>query len=92
MAMGIYIMLSILSIYTFGSSLQPDVLDNVNEEVNHDWESITLRIAFIIVIVCHIPYVFFSGKEAMLIIVDEWDRSSISQKLNQKVLSLKANN
>ena len=91
MAMGIYIVLSILSIYTFGSSLQPDVLDNVNEEVNHDWESITLRIAFIIVIVCHIPYVFFSAKEAMLIIVDEWDRSSISHKLNQKVLSLKAN-
>lgn len=35
MAMGIYITLSVLSIYTFGSSLQADVLDNVNEEVDH---------------------------------------------------------
>jgi amino acid permease len=74
MAMGIYITLSVLSIYTFGSSLQADVLDNVNEEVEHEWESMVLRIAFVIVIVCHIPYIFFSAKEAMLIIIDEWDR------------------
>jgi len=74
MAMGIYITLSVLSIYTFGSSLQADVLDNVNEEVDHEWESMVLRIAFVIVIVCHIPYIFFSAKEAMLIIIDEWDR------------------
>ena len=36
---------------------------------------------------CHIPYVFFSAKEAMLIIVDEWDRSSISEKLKQNLLN-----
>jgi hypothetical protein len=87
MAMVIYVVLSVLSIYTFGSSLQPDVLDNVNEEIDHQWESITLRIAFIIVIVCHIPYVFFSAKEAMLIIVDEWDRQSISQTLTQRLIT-----
>jgi hypothetical protein len=76
--MLLYITLSVLSIYTFGSSLHPDVINNVSTEINHDWESITLRIAFAIVIICHIPYVFFSGKEALLILIDEWDRKSIS--------------
>jgi len=87
MAMGIYIALSVLSIYTFGSSLQADVLDNVNEEIDHEWESILLRIAFVIVILCHIPYIFFSAKEAMLIIIDEWDRKSISTSLDKKLLN-----
>ena len=74
MAMIIYISLSVLSIYTFGSSLQADVIINVSNEINHKWESITLRVAFAIVIICHILYLFFSGKEAMLILIDEWDR------------------
>jgi len=74
MAMIIYISLSVLSIYTFGSSLQADVIINVSNEINHKWESITLRVAFAIVIICHILYLFFSGKEAMLIVIDEWDR------------------
>lgn len=74
MSMIIYISLSILSIYTFGSRLEADVIVNVSNELNHQWESITLRVAFAIVIICHILYLFFSGKEAMLIIIDEWDR------------------
>ena len=74
MSMIIYISLSILSIYTFGSRLETDVIVNVSNELNHQWESITLRVAFAIVIICHILYLFFSGKEAMLIIIDEWDR------------------
>lgn len=82
LAMAIYIALSILSIYTFGSLLKPDVINNVGEEINHEWESVTLRVAFAIVIICHIPYVFFSGKESFLILVDEWDRRSISQDLD----------
>ena len=74
LSMVIYISLSILSIYTFGSRLDADVINNVSNEINHKWESTTLRVAFAIVIVCHILYLFFSGKEAMLILIDEWDR------------------
>lgn len=84
--MGIYITLSVLSIYTFGSSLDPDVIRNVSLERNHEWESITLRLAFAIVIICHIPYVFFSSKEALLILIDEWDRKSISTSLSEQLL------
>ena len=73
-AMGIYITLSFLAIYTFGSLLEPDVMQNVGAIVGHDFISAALRIAFAIVIICHIPYVFFSCKESFLIIVDEQDR------------------
>ncbi len=90
-SMVIYIALSVLTIYTFGSILKPDIIDNVGDEINHDWESALLRIAFAIVIVCHIPYVFFAGKESFLILIDEYDRQSISKALDNSLLNQIAN-
>ena len=70
MTFSIYVSLGILSIYIFGSELHASVLQNVNEEDNIF--SLIIRIAFLIVLACHIPYVFFPTKESLLIMVDEW--------------------
>jgi hypothetical protein len=41
---------------------------------------------FLVILGCHIPYLFFSGKEALLIIIDEIMRNSISLTLGKKIL------
>jgi hypothetical protein len=42
-----------------------------------------------IVLAAHIPFVFFSGKEALCIIIDEWDRKSVSKTLEERIEFLK---
>jgi hypothetical protein len=77
---SLYLITSYASLILFGKTIKSPVTDNVNEEVDH-WESYLLRILFMIVIACHIPFIFFSGKESLLIIIDELDRRSISKTL-----------
>ena len=75
----------------YGDNLESSVLLNIGEarHANDDtkafWESYICQIAFMIVLFCHIPFIFFSGKEAMLIMVDELHRKSISNALWHKL-------
>lgn len=45
-----------------------------------------MQFLFLIILGCHIPYLFYSGKEALLIMIDEVMRKSISLTLSKKLL------
>ena len=55
------------------------MFNNIDKEVN--WASYIIRTAFLIVLACHIPYIFFSGKESLLIMIEEARCSSMSKAL-----------
>ena len=49
--------------------MSDSVIDNIDEESNV--YSYIVRGSFLLVLACHIPYIFFPTKESFLIIVDE---------------------
>ena len=83
----IYTFLAIFCFFLFGGSLDEgsDVMDNINSEGKDYWESFILRFLFLIVLACHIPFIFFSGKEALLIMIDEFNNQSISSALEIRI-------
>jgi hypothetical protein len=82
----------------YGSRIEDDVLGSIGLKYPIDKdgnpmqgavvypESYVMQVLFLIIIACHIPYLFFSGKEALLIIIDEYMRNSISATLSKKLL------
>jgi len=84
----------VVSVLLFGeqvSAMNANVILNINKEYevnpNH-WEAFLLRVLFMVVLACHIPFIFFSGKESMLIIIDEIHNRSISKNLDERTWAL----
>lgn len=82
MAFGIYVSFSLISIFKFGGPIFESILDNVDEDT--DFESYIIRVLFLIVLACHVPYIFFSGKESLCIIVDEIMRGKMTKALEER--------
>lgn len=81
----IYTGVTLVGIALFGEYLDSSVLDNFGTILTASgrpfWEAGLIQGLFVILLMFHIPFIFFSGKEAVLIIVDEMDRGSISKML-----------
>ena len=88
-----YFGVSVLGIMIFGKNVTlnaGNLISNINEESqlntghNH-WEAYVMRILYFIIVVTHTPPIFFPGKEAVLIMIDEIDRRSISNTLEERM-------
>ena len=87
---SIFIFTGYTTLFLFGNPMasHQNFMNSVNNEYIRDpshWETYIIRITFITLIVCHIPFVFFNGKEALLIIIDEIDRKSVSDTLEKRI-------
>jgi hypothetical protein len=86
----IYITVAVISVAMFGAQVSTVVLENIGQ-ARHDgkafWEGYITQLAFVVLLSCHIPFIFFAGKEGLLIIVDELDRKSISNALFHKLFA-----
>ena len=87
----VYFMISFLGIYLFGPNLESSVLLNFGQPAYFNpntgkpyWESTVIQFAFMIVLLCHIPYLFYIGKESLCCLFDELHRRSISSVLKAK--------
>jgi len=76
----IYVTTGLLGIYLFGSAINSNCLVNISDEGNNFF-SMAVRIAFAFVVACHVPYVFFYGKEGCCIVWDEIANKSTSGQL-----------
>jgi hypothetical protein len=70
-------MTSFIGIFFFGSRISESILINIGLEGDH-WEADILRIFFLVILLCHVPFIFFFGKESVLIVIDEYRSKSIS--------------
>lgn len=90
LVLSIYVFLAISDIFTYGSKTESSVLDNIGNPFDDGsvrWEAYLMQFLFLVILACHIPYIFFSGKESLLIIIDEIMRKSISLSLSKKLIS-----
>lgn len=92
---AIQVSMCLVSVRLFGEEVvaaDSNIMNNINEEFLIDPRSkgsFLLRIMFLVVIGCHIPFIFFYGKESLLIIVDELARRSVSHGLILRLKELK---
>ena len=92
-AVVLFFSVSVLGILIFGKNITlngGNLISNINEETqvytgkNH-FEAYVMRILYFIIVVTHTPPIFFPGKEAVLIMIDEIDRRSISNTLDERI-------
>ena len=78
-----YISVGTIAVLMFGSEITSDLLVNVSNRPGR--VSIFIRIAYTFLLLCHLPYYFFSVKEYVLVMIDEISNRSLSTHLEQKL-------
>lgn len=78
----VYVLASLIASRLYGEDIATNLLINISNESGVI--PVVLQIIFLVIAVCHIPMIFFFGKESILIIFDEMTRKSYSQPSNKE--------
>lgn len=75
-ATAIYLSVSLLGIKVYGSAIEKSILKNIGCKYGSEvhWEGYAMQFLFLFILGCHVPFVNYAGKEAILILVDEYQR------------------
>ena len=82
---SMYNLVSVPIVYLFGSYIKESFFDNMAVEGNNTWHTYVCRFAYLLIIVSHVPYIFFPAKESFLVIIDEIHRRAVSKALEEKI-------
>lgn len=86
---SIYVIIAVVAILAFGKDIGSDIMTNISEKPDKHFTDYILMVLFMIIAAMHIPIVLFIGKEAVLIIVDELMRRTISRAQEEDIRSLR---
>lgn len=67
----IYVTVGIVGLIAYGENLKGDIMQNISEEADKPVSNYILMSMFLVIAAMHIPIVFFIGKQAVLIMLDE---------------------
>ena len=65
-----------ISVFLFGKDIKPDLLDNLADRPSG--VSVFLRTVYCFILLFHLPYIFFTVKEYVLVMYDEILSRSLS--------------
>ena len=81
LTLSIYLTTGFLALNVFGPNISNNILLNFNKI--DGFLPMLLQLIFLIVIICHVPYMFLVGKEAVCIVGDEILNKTMSKSLQK---------
>ena len=75
---------SVLGVYIFGSKLDKSLIDSFDAE-GHEVSSYLCRLTYMIMVIGHLPFIFFAGKESVLIIFEEYKYRSLTLTIDRSL-------
>jgi len=73
----------IAGVFLFGSTIKSDLLNNLGTRTSG--LSIFIRVIYFLVLLFHLPYVFFALKEYVLVMYEEIESKKLSTHLEAKL-------
>ena len=77
----------LIAILLFGKNLKPDLLENIARRAGG--LSVFIRLVYCLLLLFHLPFIFFTVKEYTLVMYDEFFNRSLSIHLEEKLADQK---